>query len=90
MDKYERQEYAVKRKIERERTIDALMAQAPKRKAKGSEFAELIDAIATAHALLHIYDNMENPPALAGVCESIFDAATARLGELIQVAAAAA
>lgn len=86
MDKYERQEYAAKRKIERERTIDATMSQLPKRKSKGSETALLIDTVANAHALLHVYDGMESPPALAGSCESIFDAAIARLGELTKPA----
>jgi len=86
MDKYQRQEYAVKRKIERERIIDSAFAEAPKRKPKGSEIASIVLTIETLHELLYIFDGSEEPPAFAGVAETAFDAAIERLRELIEAA----
>ena len=82
MDKYERENYATNRKTERARSHDALIDSAPKRR-KGTEVGEVIDMLVTAHNLLYIYDLAEQPPSIAGVCETTYEAAVARLAEII-------
>ena len=83
MDKYERQEYAVTRKIAREKAHDPLLALAPKRR-KGSEIGMVVDLLLSLHELLHVYDLADDPPNLAGACETAYDAAVARLAVMIK------
>lgn len=81
MDQYQIKQYVVEREVEREKMIDPLLALLPKRKAKGSEMALLVEAIKTSHALLVIYDGQPNAPAIAGSIETAFIDALGRLSD---------
>lgn len=80
MDIFDIREVALGREKNRALRIAEAMSSLPKRKSK--ELAQVCKQLDQAHELLIRYDLMPEPPALAGVTETWFDAALERIDEI--------
>jgi hypothetical protein len=81
MNRYELEKRALESKHARAKIIDPLFARMG-RKPRG-EISSIAKHIELAHDSLTDYDGREDPPALAGVVETMYEAAVARFVELL-------
>lgn len=80
MSNFDLRKQALAREEDRVTRITAATESLPKRKT--GEVLVLCNMIAQAHKTLCHYDLTENPPAIASVTETWFDAALERLAEI--------
>lgn len=83
MDKHDRKAYASRREVERDRIVDAIVSQLPRRP-KG-EVPAIRTIMTTAHKLLKDYDLREpgDHSSTAESVEAVFVAAASRLDNLL-------
>jgi hypothetical protein len=85
MTKIELRKQALDREDHREKQLNEATDGLPKNKGgryKGNEVNMLVSLANQAHKTLCHYDVLPDPPALAGVTETWFDAAVERLSEI--------
>jgi uncharacterized protein YqgV (UPF0045/DUF77 family) len=81
MTAYELERQALESKHARAQIIDPLFTRMGKR--PRGEAGALSKLITEVHELLCEYDVQENPPSMSGASETMFEAAVARLTELL-------
>lgn len=88
MSDFELRRQALEREENRATRIAAAKQGLPVR--RGGEQSTIVKLVEQVHKTLCMYDELANPPALAGVTETWFDAALERLEEIKAAAAAEA
>lgn len=80
MDNFEIRKQALEREEYRAHRLADAMNDLPRR--KSGELAAVCKMVEQAHKTLCAYDLMPNPPGLAGITETWFDAALERVAEI--------